>query len=130
MELAVMQGVAHQPRRRSKRDSAGGHSHIKGPYETRSRSSRTSGGAPSSAGGSSSRGDVLGEVTNSPKPKKTLALSPLGGGAKKSGFSLGLGGAAVMEDEEEDTPSRMLGDSPGAEEWFLAPRKGKIGKAR
>ncbi len=58
MELAVLQGVAHQPRHKTR-------AHGKGPYDNTRSKARASGG----------RGEVLGELTNSPKKSPRNRLS-------------------------------------------------------
>lgn len=63
------------------------------------------------------RGRILGELTNSPKKERVESLDML----KRESVSK-KGGL--------ETPERKLKDSPGGADWFMAPRKGGIGKAQ
>jgi hypothetical protein len=105
MELAVIQGVAHQPRRRSKRSPSHRSGVKTSPYDT----SRSKGKTGKRVGN-----DVLGELTNSPKKRIE---------------ELELDMPVFTEGIQNQTPTRAR-DSPAGVDWFMAPRKGAIGKAR
>jgi hypothetical protein len=103
-----MEGVPTQPRRKSRRSSSSRHSqsHCHLPYEG---NKRTHDASRSSVEG---RGKVLGELTNSPKKDRIEILNSLKDGKGRL-----------------ESPNRKGQESPSGADWFMAPRKGGIGKA-
>ena len=134
MQLAMMEGVPVQPRKSksqksSRTSGAPGHGHRHSPYEgNQNHRARTSGEGKKRRDGKEGR--VLGNLTNSPKRSR---VSDRWEGESLTGI--------VMKAAQKDgngsleTPERKSGagagvfDSPNGAEWFMAPRKGGIGKA-
>ena len=125
MQLALVEGVPVQPRKaKAHRSSRSSNGHRHSPYEgNQNTRPRSSGSHAHSLKGRGGERVLLANLTNS--PKKDLGGESLTGlmmkvGEMKRGVSVGM-----------ETPERKgVGvDSPGDVDWFMAPRKGGIGKA-